>query len=255
MEPAEFEVFRNAPAGVQALMKSQSPQYSLDMGSVVIYGIAGNTDKATEAARAVVTSPEYWRDTALSLAGAVAVEATAAKAGANSSVVERGLGSTSGHEFAATVTEGGSGQALAGHGAMDGTSVALGTSQYVSPSGTWVVTPRPGITIADSTGRILENVTSVEHLENILSSGIGPNGQILAPRNFIDLAGYNVVAPGETGYNYTLLNPSFQNKPLNIFSKSTTTNMPTQLSNFLEPNMGCVFWAACTQALPFIPTR
>ena len=167
---------------------------------------------------------------------------------------ERGLGSTSGHQFT-TVTEGGSGQALAGHGVMESNATILGNGQYVSPPGTTVITPRPGIKIADSTGQILENVKSVEHLESILSSGVGPNGQILVPRNFADLAGYNVVAPGQTGFNYTLLNPAYENKLLNIFSKSTTTNVPTHLSTFLEPNMGCVFWAACTQVVPFIPRK
>jgi filamentous hemagglutinin len=110
-------------------------------------------------------------------------------------ISERGLGSTSGHQFA-TVTEGGSGQALAGHGVMESNATILGNGQYVSPPGTTVITPRPGIKISDSTGKILENVKSVEHLKIILSSGVGPNGQILVPRNFLDLAGYNFVAPG-----------------------------------------------------------
>ncbi|MQA18807.1 hypothetical protein GEV01_04690 [Rugamonas sp. FT103W] len=167
--------------------------------------------------------------------------------------LDRGLGGANGHQFAANVTDGGSGQALAGHGVMDTSATVLGNGQYVSPAGTTVITPRPGITIADSTGRILENVTSVEHLESILSSGIGPNGEILRPRNFADLAGYNVISPGETGFNYTLLSPGYKNKPLNIFSKSTTTDAATHLSVFLKPNMGCVFWAACTQVVPYIP--
>lgn len=169
-------------------------------------------------------------------------------------VSERGLGSTSGHQFT-TVIEGGSGQALAGHGVMESNATILGNGQYVSPPGTTVITPRPGIKIADSTGQILENVKSVEHLESILNSGVGPNGQILVPRNFVDLEGYNVVSPGQTGFNYTLLHPAYDNKLLNIFSKSTTTDIPTHLSIFLEPNMGCVFWAACTQVVPFIPRK
>ena len=166
--------------------------------------------------------------------------------------VDRGLGSTSGHEFAGSVTEGGSGQALAGHGVMDGSSAS---TQYVSPAGTFVISPRPGITIADSTGQILEQLTSVEQLENTMRTGISPNGQVLTQRNYNDLAGYQVTAPGETGYNYTLLSPGFQNKPLNIFGNSTTTSAPTKLSDFLESNMGCVFWAACTQAVPYIPKK
>lgn len=133
---------------------------------------------------------------------------------------------------------------------MDSSSAALGNGQYVAPLGTTVITPRPGIKIADSTGRILENVKSVEQLEDVLRTGIGPDGNLLTPRNFADLAGYNVTRPGEAGFNYTLLNPNYQNKPLNIFKNSTTTDAPAQLSEFLERNMGCVFWAACMNTHP-----
>ncbi|QCX51751.1 hemagglutinin repeat-containing protein [Ralstonia pseudosolanacearum] len=200
-------------------------------------------ERAAAGATAVMAAPFGMSGAASRSSGTTIVRAD----------LERGLGGNAGHQFAANVTEGGSGQALAGHGVMDGTATMLGDGQFISPSGTWVVTPRPGIAIADSTGRILENVSSVEHLEKVLSSGIGPTGEILTPRNYRDLAGYSVVAPGEVGHNYTLLNPGFQNKPLNIFSNSTTTANPTQLSNFLEPNMGCVFWAACTQPVPHLP--
>jgi len=165
--------------------------------------------------------------------------------------LERGLGGSSGHEFAATVTEGGSGQALAGHGVMNGNGVL----HYVSPEGTYVVSPRPDITIADTTGRILEQVTSIEQLEHTIRTGVAPDGYVLVGRNFQDLMHYQVTAPGGTGYNYTLLRPDYQDKPLNIFSNSTTTDRPTQLSNFLQPNMGCVFWAACTQGVPYIPSK
>jgi filamentous hemagglutinin len=152
---------------------------------------------------------------------------------------ERGLGSNDGHQFALTITEGGNGQSLAGHGVMNVISTNLGNGQYISPSGTTVVTPRPGINIADSTGQILENITSVENLDSVLKSGIAPDGRILTPRNIFDLTDYNVVLPGQQGYNYTLLSPGFQNKPLSIFSNSTTASEPTQLSNFLEK-----IWAA-----------
>lgn len=95
----------------------------------------------------------------------------------------------------------------------------------------------------------------MEQLENTMRTGISPNGQVLTQRNYNDLAGYQVTAPGETDYNYTLLSLGLQNKPLNIFANSTTTSAPTKLSDFLESNMGCVFWAACTQAVPYIPLK
>lgn len=187
------------------------------------------------------------------IAGALARIGKNSGATASGAPIERGFGSNVGHDAAGSVTEGGSGQALAGHGVMDGSATLLGNGQFVVPSGTIVVTPRPGIAIADSTGRILENVTSVEQLEQVLASGVSPTGEILTPRNYSDLAGYVVIRSGEKGYNFTLLNPGFQGKPLNIFSKSTTTVDPAQLSSFLQPNMGCIFWAACTLPVPYIP--
>lgn len=121
------------------------------------------------------------------------------------------------------------------------------------PQGTTVVMPRPGISIYDSTGRLLENVNSVDELNRAIATGVGPNGQILTPRNLRDLQGYRVVQPGQTGPNLTLLDPGFQGKTLNIMQNSTTTLAPTRLSDLLQPNMGCVFWAACTQPVPHIP--
>lgn len=166
---------------------------------------------------------------------------------------ERALGSADGHSLAGSVTPGGSGRAFAGHGVMNGTDTLLGQGTFVMPNGTSVAMPRPGITIADSTGRLLENVNSVEELEKAIQTGVGPNGQILTPRNLKDLQGYQVVTPGQTGPNLTLLHPGYQNVKLDIFQNSTTTLNPTRLSDLLEPNMGCVFWAACTQPVPYLP--
>jgi hypothetical protein len=169
--------------------------------------------------------------------------------------VERGFGETAGHQFATNVIDGGSGQALAGHGVMEGNAMVLGNGHYVAPPGTTIITPRPGIPIADTSGMILENLTSVSELERVLLTGVAPNGQILSPRNLKDLTGFQVVAPGEIGLNYTLLNPGFEGKALTIFKNSTTTDVPKSLSDFLQPNMGCIFWAACTEAVQFIPRK
>lgn len=168
--------------------------------------------------------------------------------------VERGLGGASGHDSAKEVLPGGSGQALAGHGVMEGNATIIGNGSFTSPPGTTVITPRPGIRIAESTGQLLENVTSVKQLDDILVAGTGPTGPLI-PRNYQDLKGYNVFAPGESGPNYTLLNPGYGGKNLVIFKNSTTTEKPTHLSDFLQPNMGCVIWAACTEVVPFVPRK
>jgi hypothetical protein len=165
----------------------------------------------------------------------------------------RGLGGKDGHGFAGSVTPGGSAKAFAGHGVMNGMDTLSGHGQFVSPGGTTVVMPRPGITIADSTGRILENVGSVHELKQAIATGVGPNGQMLTPRNLRDLQNFQVVGPGQAGPNLTLLDPGFQGVKLNIMQNSTTTLAPTRLSELLELDMGCVFWAACTQPVPYIP--
>jgi filamentous hemagglutinin len=84
MEPLDFEAFRNAPAGFQALMLRVSPQYSLDMASAMLEAASGNTDKAVVAGMAVITSPEYWRDVALGVGGEIVVGGSLGKSvGAN----------------------------------------------------------------------------------------------------------------------------------------------------------------------------
>ncbi|MYM87485.1 hypothetical protein GTP91_09865, partial [Rugamonas sp. FT82W] len=71
MEPMDFNAFRSAPAGMQALTLRASPQYALDFASAALEVTAGNTDKAIDAGKAVLSSPEYWRDIALGLVGEV----------------------------------------------------------------------------------------------------------------------------------------------------------------------------------------
>ena len=283
MEPPEFQAFRSSPAGFQALMPL-APQYSFDLASVVVQGVNyRDPSNAVEALKDVATSKQYWFDVGMGLlGGASAAEVSSVKSvgpvrstlssplaqsegrvfvdvpdGFYSAKVSaepsRGLGGTEGHSLAETVTPGGSGQAFAGHGVMNGTDMLLGQGQFVAPTGTTVVLPRSGITIVDSTGRVLETVTSVEELSRTLATGVAPNGQILSPRNIRDLQGYQVIESGQVGPNLTLLNPGYQNKPLNIMQNSTTTLAPVRLSDILEPNMGCVFWAACTQPIPYLP--
>lgn len=279
MEPADFQAFRSAPAGFQALMQL-SPQYMYDLSSALTHGMNyRDLSNAKESLSDVVSSKQYWFDAALGVLGVVGTEATSVKSvgstRSGSSTVggrgfsevpegatpppktavepSRGLGGTEGHSLAEEVIPGGSGQALAGHGVMNGTDTLFGQGQFVAPAGTTVVMPRPGITIADSTGRVLESVVSVEELNRVIATRVAPNGEMLIPRNLRDLQGYQVILPGEIGPNLTLLHPAYEGKLLKIMENSTTTLNPVRLSDILEPNMGCVFWAACTQPVQYIP--
>jgi hypothetical protein len=218
---------------------------SEQVGGYVFF--AGTFVFAPEAALAKLGAP-----VAKSLTGFLAAEKWAAAEARAANSVERGLGSTAGHGTAAEVLPGGSGQAFAGHGVMVGEDALLGRGYFTAPDGTTVVMPRPGIGIADSTGRLLESLKSVGELEVVLRTGRSPSGDILTPRNLRDLNGYQVVKPGEGGYNYTLLHPGADDIPLTIYSNSSTTLQPVRLSELLEPDMGCVFWAACTLPKPFL---
>jgi arsenate reductase-like glutaredoxin family protein len=83
MEPAEFQAFRSAPTGNQALMMSGlTPQYSLDLGSVGLYAMAGNTAKANESLVAAATQPDYARDVGFAFFGAAIGVVSGAKPGA-----------------------------------------------------------------------------------------------------------------------------------------------------------------------------
>jgi len=136
-------------------------------------------------------------------------------------------GLESGHSFARSVTEGGTGRSVAGHGSywsQDGFSIV--------PEGTSITLPREGISIADKTGRYIENGdwSGLMRAANV-------NERIAN-----DIQGMTTWLPGATVPNYTLTKPN----GLNIYSRSSSTNAPVTLNNLLSPNMGCVNWAACT---------
>ena len=79
MEPMEFDAFRNAPAGIQALTLRVSPQYVLDMASSGLEAAAGNIGKALDAGKAAVTSPEYLRDVVIGVVGGIVSGGSIAK--------------------------------------------------------------------------------------------------------------------------------------------------------------------------------
>ena len=80
MEPADFQAFRSAPAGFQALMQL-SPQYMYDLSSALTHGMNyRDLSNAKESLSDVVSSKQYWFDAGLGALGVVAVETTPIRA-------------------------------------------------------------------------------------------------------------------------------------------------------------------------------
>ncbi|WP_220416885.1 putative adhesin, partial [Enterovibrio norvegicus] len=149
----------------------------------------------------------------------------------NNAALERSfLGSSEGHQFARIVSPGGTGTALAGHG-----KYVFGSGDVVVPNGSAVTLPREGIRILDETGRYIE----VGDWDG-LARAAGQN-----PRIAKDIEGMTTWLPGAKVPNYTLSAPT--NPPLNILQNSTTVESGTTLDRLLQPKMGCVHWAACTE--------
>ena len=148
----------------------------------------------------------------------------------NTSLERSFLGSSEGHQFAGSVTPGGTGTALAGHG-----KYVLGSGDVVVPNGSAVTLPREGITILDETGRYIE-AGDWDGLARAAAQN---------PRIANDIEGMTTWLPGAKVPNYTLSAPT--NPPLNILQNSTTVDSGTTLDRLLQPNMGCVQWAACTE--------
>ena len=68
------------------------------------------------------------------------------------------------------------------------------------------------------------------------------------PRVARDIEGMASWLFGSEVPSYTLFAPD---KQITLFSKSQSVYKPTLLKDILEPNMGSVQWAACTEFLPF----
>ncbi len=129
----------------------------------------------------------------------------------------------------------GDGQSFAGHGGIginsDGT---LPTT--IVPEGTSLTIPvghNRGLN--DTAGQLIESgdVTGGMQLQNRLNNATD---------------GSRTYLPGSEVPNYVLTepdNPFFVN-PVHPLQNSITVTKPTPLSDLLQPNMGCVNWAACT---------
>jgi RHS repeat-associated protein len=137
-------------------------------------------------------------------------------AGSGTGAEEGGGLRGAGDACASTVIDGGRADGetvFAGHG-----EYRYGSGDTVVPDGTTLKVYSPhGGTISDSTGLAIE-------------LGLGP-------------AAVTTYGPGSVVPNYTLKPPT----GLTVMSGSTTVDAPTQLSGLLQPGMGTVNWAACTE--------
>jgi hypothetical protein len=78
MEPAELQAYRNAPLASRGQFLL-APQWSLDLGSAVVYAGIGDTQRAKENFGYVLGSPEYWLTVGAGAAGAVASRGVVAR--------------------------------------------------------------------------------------------------------------------------------------------------------------------------------
>lgn len=137
----------------------------------------------------------------------------------------------SGHKFANTVTEGGTGKALSGHGFIDSKGGTL-----TVPKGTSLTTwTSEGGTLPDAMGKLIE---------------IGKYQEILSSPEYVEVmmgnettAGARTFLPGASVPRLMLESP----EGLNIMSESITTGgeSPLPLNKLMRRNMGRLDWAAC----------
>jgi RHS repeat-associated protein len=129
--------------------------------------------------------------------------------------IERGL-SSNGQKYAASVTEGGTGRAFAGHG-----EIRFGAGTTTIPEGTSLTMwGKQGEGILDKVGKLVET---------------GKYNEV----GFVEGAVTHL--PGAQVPNLTLTAPT----KLNIMSNSMTVEDATKLSDLLKPGMGKIDWAAC----------
>ncbi len=141
--------------------------------------------------------------------------------------------SNGGHFLAGSITEGGTGTALAGHGAKFSEDTS-----FVVPKGTAITLPRANINILDRTGQYIESGDW---------EGLGKLAQT-NPRVANDIDGMTTWLSGARVPAYTLFPPDWR---INLFSNSISVSKPTSLKQILEANRGCIQWAACTEHLNF----
>jgi hypothetical protein len=145
----------------------------------------------------------------------------------------RALPGDAGHFAAKSITPGGTGTALSGHGGK-----FLDDGYFIVPQATSITLPRPDISILDRTGIYIEK-GDWEGLARLANRD---------PRVARDIDGMTTWLPGAKVPAYTLFEPD---EGINLLSNSHSVYRPTPLQKILEPGLGCVQWAACTNFLPY----
>ena len=191
--------------------------------------------------------------------GSIGAEATVINKGFATSTVgniantadnipQRGvLGANQGKGQADEILNGGSGQAIAGHGYYE-----FGTGDLIVPNGTSVITSPYGVKISDSTGRFLENVdttgfASVDSANRLEMAKRWLNQEgitgLRADRVLEEVNNLKIIQSGNEMPNYTISPPT----GLKIHENSTTVEYKTPLDQILKPEAGCIALGTCTE--------
>ncbi|MBK8802426.1 MAG: RHS repeat protein [Fibrobacteres bacterium] len=136
-------------------------------------------------------------------------------------VSRAGDGAPDGRSYAKSVTEGGSGNAFAGHG------------EYRHGSGTVTVPEGTSVTVWGEHGKAI-----LDDLGGLVEQGAYDR---IASTPGLNTTGARTYLPGAEMPNYTLKAPT----GLDIFRNSMTVENSTPLSQLLKSNMGHIDWAAC----------
>lgn len=144
------------------------------------------------------------------------------------------IGVKTGHGGANTITEGGTGQALTGHGTYwNGTEGYEADGFMNVPEGTAVTIPRPGVALPDVAGKLIE----AGRWEDL--------GVLVNTKKEIamSISGMATHLPGAPIKKYTLTPPD---EKINAMGNSISVDRSTNIENIIEPDQGCVVWGACT---------
>ncbi|MFE8070094.1 hypothetical protein QQM79_03460 [Marinobacteraceae bacterium S3BR75-40.1] len=141
----------------------------------------------------------------------------------------------SGHDLADEVLPGGTGRSLSGHGAYFRDSGTV-----VIPDGTYLTSPRPGMTLDDEVAGYMER-------DDWLQLSIQSNKNSKLSKLFAaQIEGMTTWLPGAEIPNYQFFHPA-AGDPIKVYKNSTTIRDNMPLSNILEKDQGRISWVACTQ--------
>ena len=159
----------------------------------------------------------------------------------------RALGGKGGRGGANSISPGGNGKAISGHGEH---SPADGFTKI--PEGTKLITPKHDIELLDATGQVMEKMdvekfvaadqAGRRKIAEDMMNDLGFKDAHLRDEVLAQIDDMRVLEAGEMVENYTIFEPS----DLNIFENSTTVGFPKKLDGILEENLGTCAQATCT---------